>query len=943
MKINREMSYRSIAVIGFERSGKKTICSALGESPKKSTDWRKPDRYKMKTEFGIKYPEFERYVLSVYTKKGQLNLDMPESIGILVLRPSDIERLLCEDATEWYYYFFKLLENLIALGVERYLICITFFDKWKEAHQQPKKMFEEYSEKIINFFRKRYSISVEGCVPVAKFGNCLLGIDNESGDHILSWYEDKPLLAALQTLIRSQKSVSDKLLALGKFGNFGTGHGVIEATFSPDKIARGQLEDGLPVQIGTDRVMATLKEKIDSQNYKIVFSPDSEIPDEINEHVVFPQSQLLRPNQYILAEVLVDRAAKKYAIDSWKDCLITFFGAQRAEPAKIKNENNWPFQKSVKYNYLSSTDKSKEKSLGNKQFLKIDIREYPVVYDLFPIDPDFGRIIIWKFDQPKHPKLIATGRIIDASDCAKNDDNIKKIWECQLEQIKHHKKSVRPHSKLHKCFHKIKSLFWNICNNIDSFPDSIKRLNNLDFSFTDMLREINKTMGSISEGPLEYIRREKQDLKYYLEKITAENLTEKNIIAMASRLASEYEKKCERLNKYDCEIKDRVASILQQLSIESVDIEKLLTEKPSLNNPIPICNRLPEHWQFYPVKSDLFESIQSAFDELDLNSQKYSPTKQKRFIIFIDPPVPEHCDCVKITFLEFTILDKQIKTRINDSVKGGIKKIIINDLKDSGIECEYPGRLGDCIGLAVYLPVIISRHDHPTEITLEFIELCSQENCFIKGNAFSYLEKLETVFNKQKIEIGENLEQLFDEIENDLKENYQNKRKEWIQGLNESIKRFQKDSHISGSDLQDAMDIIGKTLHRPAFNIIKEAQQYVKERCNISISNDNSNSIAPHCLKFPNQYRSIRHTVDICIILISKAIQNENNKIILSVIKSPEKKKDELIITIEIEVEGLEKILMPIPTRLRALGADGEIASDNLKQFNIILPIIPYI
>ena len=251
----------------------------------------------------------------------------------------------------------------------------------------------------------------------------------------------------------------------------------------------------------------------------------------------------------------------------------------------------------------------------------------------------------------------------------------------------------------------------------------------------------------------------------------------------------------------------------------------------------------------------------------------------------------------------------------------------------------YPGSVDYCISLTIYLPVIIKKHDQLDEITLQFIELCSQEESLSKGNANVYLKKLKKIFQRKKLTgIGSKLQKLLKKINKDINSDRNKKISDWVEVLNTSIQVFidKKEKDISDYSLRWAKKNIVKITKNPAHTIIKEAIEYRKKR-GYKISS--STNIPPHNLKFPGQYYSIRQTVYISILLILRANQNKNIEICFSVLKSPQ--KDRLIISIETSgVEGLEKILMPISTRLRALGTNGSIAANNPNQFKILLPII---
>ena len=99
------------------------------------------------------------------------------------------------------------------------------------------------------------------------------------------------------------------MFAFGEFQPLGKTSKGVEANCYPDKVARGKLEDGMPILIGTDQVKATLKEKKRMQKYKITAPPDSTIPANINEQHVFHHDQSLKSNNYLSVEALVDRTA----------------------------------------------------------------------------------------------------------------------------------------------------------------------------------------------------------------------------------------------------------------------------------------------------------------------------------------------------------------------------------------------------------------------------------------------------------------------------------------------------------------------------------------------------------------------------------------------------------------------------------------------------------
>lgn len=684
-------AFKSIAILGLKNSGKETICNLIGEKLPKHYYAQSADtfRYMINLE---DFPGLKGSILTIYSDLGNLNLDMSEKEGVIVLTPKQMDSFCDYQPFRWHKNFFELLQKLCWLGVNHYTVAVTHIDEQEKTGITA--WFEKISQKFSNILKDHFGSIVNAYVPV---GRKIEGkrynwfnIRKREPD-LLKWYSGPCLAEALEDLVSIPRANSDSLWAVGRAIPTDNKS---ELCLITERISRGTIVEDYPVRIYLDEpddpdgLPGILKSDVSPESFKSCPELAIKIYDkrikalQKASSVIFVSSTSTAQSRAIVGidALLASSMSQSEFLDHTPTFEMIFFGAQkrRGEVIRFKTREHH-------FNY----------SLAQRAHLEIYILSKAVL-ETFLKDSDAGRVIIWRQGPTKSQRTLAgVGKIVAFYDYEINRliDEMMQIDQLRFEEIGE------------------KSLLTSLL--VDLYHDKAK--NRAEMLLLDVKRSMNSTQ--IVESSCHIRRKINTDFEKIISKVQSlytypvfekyANLinavcrhladVKKDLVDPYNDLILQLEAHNNKVEFIELTLKrmighynDRI-KLINKRTTQTINylIKEVLTScKEGLNFYSEIHNQLQKDLEYYPrnnsvqgvllkdvelysLDQTVEEVVTDALEEVIINSVKHSGRLQDlRFDIFIDPPSIQEPSTVLIWFQDNGILTDEILYKIRSSEGG---------------------------------------------------------------------------------------------------------------------------------------------------------------------------------------------------------------------------------------------------------------------------------
>ncbi len=707
-------AFQSIAVVGQVQTGKRAICSLLGE--KLAVQTHGPLRYKITLQ---DFPGLKGYVLTIYSKLDHLNLDMSEKTGIIVLNPDKITSLCSEQRFKRHQRFFEMLGRLCWLGVERYILVVNHTHDLKPNDID---WFEDMSQKFSRMLEKDLfccHLKVEACVPVGQK-------DKHHWYNIRQrepWYAGPSLAQALENLAVIFDQPSYPLWAVG------TAIPTDKDTvfwLRTEKPARGLFCENTPVRIFLDNVDASegfhgvlrVDRRTEKENSVILsVKLQNGMLYQTSSVVVVSNAAPVRSPRVIRIDALLNGGVtldQLYAMD----LDLKFFGPH-SRGGQILNS-----PKPLDDPYF-------DPSLGQRTYLEIHALGKPVI-EPFVKDAEAGRVLIYQKDHTGlSGNLIGVGRIMSFFDYEMKDliNQLMQVDQLQFtlyqEQDDDPPQLVFWTQELERLIHDMKRdvEMLQIWGNVKT-SDYVQRMHEFDEGFEYIIANIKSLRTcspfakytSLINVVITHLDEVKGNLLKSFQEF-ADKTEVDRIDTNVSHIARKYDELKRLINR-------RTTQPVRKLIREIMGF----FEEKGIHFLYAIHDHLPQDVDHYPKEIpraayqemeretpiySIQETIKDALAELTHNSVKYYDVagigQDLRIDIFIDPPSVEKPSQVNVWFQDNGALTEKTFDHIQNSKQGWHHHR--KHLEHYNIELDVSDRIGFGTTCCLSIPIWLSQPD----------------------------------------------------------------------------------------------------------------------------------------------------------------------------------------------------------------------------------------
>lgn len=920
MTYNMSMDFtESIAVLGPEEAGKTSLLSQMGE--RISTQWSyrvtEPVRYKINPDV---CPELAKTVFSVYESPSQLMLDFPERRGLIVLNLNQLRTFSKADALQQYSDFFEFLRKLTWLGVDQFVLAITYMDILPVSEYP---WFFRTSKRVVEGLETIFEFNIKGLAPLTMDGSG--SYDNlfkAKPKDILPWNEGPTLIDALRDMILSNNVMSKKgFWASGKIENQGEDG---KNQWSITHKARGNIIEGQQVRVYPE----DLKGKLATNGKVIEFEYESEKLDKISNARQDEVSVLISANSGAHEHTLLRvHTILKSGVSPLEPQIanrvfsFTFFGSQNKEGEINKStpagsdihSPTLSDQKSL----MSFDREDLKQTLGHEAYLRIYCRGSGAVTDLYNKDPDAGRVLIWDVDVKKRV-LIGVGRITDFPNIQIQDFTEKLMLFDQFRVMEN------PASKLliftlEKIYHNSKRFMEISSNQLN--PTFIKETQKrIVKSFDTILRETTGIQDKIIK---EYLPRDLVNLHPHLSdakdtlleqyeellQLISSDKSEKVIQQRLDYLKEEY-------TRNDGYVRNQAFEPFLNCAEEAVN-----SLPKEMRTKVKIHNRMLRDCSYYPREPSALETILETLDRLLDNSRSYASKEDDiRVDIFIDPPDFKNPDHVRILYQDNGIVDKTTLHRIKKSERG--IKVLKKKMSYEEVELQEPVQMGCGTRFIIKISTWKHRLGNIESAAADLVDILSSIDyklLKIGQTNDNFLIRLDSILdNEDRSALQQELKNLLSEAK-EVSESDEH----WFQRSHSYF--YSPTSSDSFTEIREIRRTIHHLSNLPVFHAVYEAVALARTafpKYSIRVPNS-PESLPLHKIKSASFYQTLMDTFSwgLTDLIMPHMIKDSQNKLAFSFRMSPPGQDGEQIAVFLTGLPAdLSGILVPLKSRFAYLG-----------------------
>lgn len=713
---------QSIAVLGPLGAGKSYLFQEIGKRITKQWPLHvpEPSRYRIHSE---DYPELQKYVFSVYKKASQLKLDVPEHIGLLVLKWAHLIDFFKPDALRQYLYFFEFLRKLVGLGVDHYVLTVTHMDLF------PADSISWYNDTVDQLARaleKTFGLSIQRPpIPIATGAFGRLDTLSKTKANMASSYNDSSLLLeALNRLASSSRRPNRGLWVLGGLEHRRSRKGLYWKT--------GHQARRCPLGKRRVRIYPPGIECIVKDDNRIISAdnPPSEFHEldsfsEQNQFYIMVASDSTATDRSVIElHAFLDDSVNSNALqDENRSFSFTFFGPQNSEgeidrsiPIKIHNE----FPENL-FSEAISADRPETfgQAIGHESQLLIYCRKTGVIAETYKSDQDAGRVLIWDHNTNGEPILIGVGRITGFPDM-EIQDYVEKLILFDQFRVGKNPQTKMLSFVLEKIYHNSKTFMETSADELDL--DFIRdRQIEVKADFQRILDETLYVQETIRKKGLPnqlrnlhpHLHRARQKLSEQFQEIA--NLLERE----------KPEEAIERKMRSLREDYVRTTQLIRKQTIFPFrsSVKGTVRKQPrEMRIKINVLDRLPRKLSYYPrrpaVLDQLSETLSQLLDNSQWNRGREYPLKIN---IFIDPPTIKTPDCIMIHYQDNGILTKEVHRKMEKSESG--IRVAQQKLSLEGVSFDLSPHIGAATASTLRIPVWTQRLNTLENLSADLLEI----------------------------------------------------------------------------------------------------------------------------------------------------------------------------------------------------------------------------